>query len=202
MNPYTLTLLRHGDIDHQGRLVGSSDLPLNEVGRMAMAASWQRIVRHAPVTSMATSPLQRCREFAVQQALASGVPLHVAPLLAECDFGSWEQRPLADIAAETPDWQTLLARGLLTPEGGERFDAFRTRVLAGFAGWMREARGSHRVLVSHGGVINVLLAELLGTDFNVARLMAVQRGGFVQLSILDGHPAYLLRLETPEPLNP
>ncbi|MEQ6291307.1 histidine phosphatase family protein [Vogesella sp. GCM10023246] len=202
MNPYTLTLLRHGDIDHHGRLIGSSDLPLNDAGRAAMAASWQRIVRHAPVTCIATSPLQRCREFAVQQALACGVPLHVAPLLAECDFGSWEQRPLAEIAATTPDWQTLLARGLLTPEGGERFDAFRTRVLAGFSAWQQQARGSHRVLVSHGGVINVLLAELLGTDFNVARLMAVQRGGFVQLSILDGHPAYLLRLETPDLSTP
>lgn len=195
MNPYTLTLLRHGDIDHQGRLIGHTDLPLTERGAADMAASWQLIQRHAPVTSMATSPLMRCREFAVQQALASGVPLHVAPLLGECHFGAWENQPLADIAATTPDWQTLLARGLLTPEGGESFDAFRTRVLTGFAGWMQQARGSHRVLVSHGGVINVLLAELLGTDFNVARLMAVPRGGFAQLSILDGHPAYLTRLQ-------
>lgn len=199
MNPYTLTLLRHGDIDHQGRLIGHTDLPLTERGRADMAASWQRIVQLAPVTCMATSPLQRCREFAVQQALASRVPLHVAPGLTECHFGSWENRPLADISATTPDWQTLLARGLLTPEGGEGFDAFRTRVLTGFAEWMQQARGSHRVLVSHGGVINVLLAELLGTEFNVARLMAVQRGGFAQLSILDGHPAYLTRLESPPP---
>ena len=71
MNPYTLTLLRHGDIDHQGRLIGHTDLPLTERGRTDMAASWQRIVQLAPVTCMATSPLQRCREFAVQQALAS-----------------------------------------------------------------------------------------------------------------------------------
>ena len=142
-----------------------------------MAASWQRIVQLAPVSCMASSPLLRCREFAVQQALASRVPLHVAPALAECHFGTWENRPLADISATTPDWQTLLARGLLTPEGGESFDTFRTRVLTGFTEWMQQARGSHRVLVSHGGVINVLLAELLGTEFNVARLMAVQRGG-------------------------
>ena len=198
MNPYTLTLLRHGDIDHQGRLIGHTDLALTARGLADMQASWQRITRHAPVTSMATSPLQRCREFAVQQALGCGVPLQVVNKLAECHFGSWENRPLSDIAATTPDWQTLLARGLLTPEGGESFDLFRTRVLAGFTDWMQQARGSHRVLVSHGGVINVLLAELLGTEFNVARLMAVQRGGFAQLSILDGHPAYLTRLETPE----
>ena len=55
----------------------------------------------------------------------------------------------------------------------------------------------HRVLVTHGGVITTLLAELLGTDFSVAKLMTVQRGGFAQLSILEGHPAYLMRLEAP-----
>ncbi|VEB40278.1 Uncharacterised protein [Chromobacterium violaceum] len=61
---------------------------------------------------------------------------------------------------------------------------------------MTEARGSHRLLVTHGGVITVLMAELLGTEFAVAKLMTVQRGGFVQLSMLEGHPAYLLRLES------
>lgn len=197
MNPYTLTLLRHGQIDHQGRLVGRSDLPLTAQGLVDMQQSWQKLTALAPVTSMASSPLLRCREFAVKQALQCRVPLHVSPALAECDFGSWEGRALAEINAETPDWSLLMMRGLLMPEGGESFELFRTRVLAGFADWLREARGSHRVLVSHGGVISVLLAELLGIEFSAARLMAVQRGGFAQLSILDGHPAYLTRLESP-----
>ncbi|MBP7580071.1 MAG: histidine phosphatase family protein, partial [Vogesella sp.] len=60
MNPYTLTLLRHGDIDHQGRLIGHTDLPLTAQGQADMAASWQRIVQLAPVSCMATSPLLRC----------------------------------------------------------------------------------------------------------------------------------------------
>ncbi|BAK78664.1 phosphoglycerate mutase [Pseudogulbenkiania sp. NH8B] len=197
MNPYTLTLLRHGDIDHEGRLVGRLDLALNERGRRQLAASWQRVNALAPVTAIASSPLKRCREFAVQQALAGGVPLKLDERLAECDFGTWDGMALAELAARHPDWSQRLAEGSLDAPGGEDFDTFRTRVLAGFAGWMSEARGSHRVLVSHGGVITVLLAELLGTGFNVARLLTVQRGGFAQLSILDGHPAYLLRLEPP-----
>jgi broad specificity phosphatase PhoE len=69
MNPYTLTLLRHGEIDHDGRLIGRTDLPLNDLGCEQMSRSWQRLNQLAPVTSMATSPLQRCREFAVHQAL-------------------------------------------------------------------------------------------------------------------------------------
>lgn len=197
MNPYSLTLLRHGDIDHNGCLIGQTDIPVNEYGHQQMAHSWQRLNDLAPVTAMATSPLSRCREFAVQQALACSLPLHVDARLAECDFGSWEGKSQAELSQQHPDWGSQLASGLLTPPGGESFDVFRTRVLVGLTEWMKVAKGSHRLLVSHGGVITVILAELLGTDFSVAKLMTVQRGGFAQLSILEGHPAYLLRLEAP-----
>ncbi|OWY38312.1 histidine phosphatase family protein [Xenophilus sp. AP218F] len=196
MNPYTLTLLRHGDIDHAGRLIGLTDLPLTERGQAQLARSWQRVCELAPVTAMASSPLLRCREFAVQHALHGSLTLQVDPRFAEIDFGDWDGQPKAELEAAHPDWREQLARGELTPPGGESYEQFRTRVLAGLADWMTVARGSHRLLVTHGGVITVLLAELLGANFSVAKLMTVQRGGFVQLSMLEGHPAYLLRLES------
>ncbi|AUH53306.1 histidine phosphatase family protein [Chromobacterium sp. ATCC 53434] len=196
MNPYTLTLLRHGDIEHDGRLIGLTDLPLTELGHQQLARSWQRISNLAPVTSIASSPLQRCREFAVKQALSGSLTLKVDPRFAEMDFGHWDGQPLAELEQTHPGWGGELAEGRLSPPGGESFEQFRTRVLAGLADWMTEARGSHRLLVTHGGVITVLMAELFGTEFAVAKLMTVQRGGFVQLSMLEGHPPYLLRLES------
>ncbi|MEN2426820.1 histidine phosphatase family protein [Chromobacterium vaccinii] len=196
MNPYTLTLLRHGDIDHDGRLIGLTDLPLTELGHQQLEHSWKRISNLAPVTCIATSPLQRCREFSVRQALSGSLTLKVDPRFAEMDFGGWDGQPVADLEQAHPGWGDALAAGRLSPPGGETFEQFRTRVLAGLADWMTEARGSHRLLVTHGGVITVLMAELLGTEFAVAKLMTVQRGGFVQLSMLEGHPAYLLRLES------
>ncbi|OHX12386.1 phosphoglycerate mutase [Chromobacterium sphagni] len=196
MNPYTLTLLRHGEIDHDGRLIGLTDLPLTEHGQQQLARSWQRISSLAPVTAIASSPLQRCREFAVRQALSGSLALKVDPRFAEIDFGDWDGQPLAELEHQHPDWRQQLADGGFTPPGGESYEQFRTRVLAGLSEWMTTARGSHRLLVTHGGVITVLMAELLGTNFSVAKLMTVQRGGFVQLSMLEDHPAYLLRLES------
>jgi broad specificity phosphatase PhoE len=202
MNPFTLTLLRHGEIDHGGRLIGGrSDLPLTEHGQIQLAASWDKLTV-SPVTAMATSPLARCRAFAVEQALRCAVTLKVDERFAECDFGLWDGELLAALQANKPDWQQQLEAGTLTPPDGESFDVFRTRVLAGFTKWIEESRGSHRVLVSHGGVIAVLLAELLGAEFSVARLINVPRGGFAQLSILEGHPAYLTRLEGPPGEDP
>jgi broad specificity phosphatase PhoE len=197
MNPYTLTLLRHGEIDHQGRLVGRLDLGLTERGARQMASSWQRINGLAPVTALATSPLLRCREFAVRQALTSAVVLKVDERFSEMDFGDWDGGELDALNRAHPDWRTRLATGSLNPPGGESFDEFRTRTLAGFSEWISSARGSHRVLVTHGGVITALLAELLGITFAAAQLMTVQRGGFAQLSMLEGHPAYLMHLEAP-----
>lgn len=197
MNPYTLTLLRHGDIEHDGRLIGLTDLPLTERGQRQLAASWGRLSSLAPVTAIASSPLQRCREFAVKHALDGSLTLKVDPRFAEMDFGDWDGQPVAALEQTHPGWGGALAEGRLSPPGGESFEQFRTRVLGGLAEWMTEARGSHRLLVTHGGVITVLMAELLGTEFSVAKLMTVQRGGFAQLSMLEGHPAYLLRLESP-----
>ncbi|KZE33233.1 histidine phosphatase family protein [Crenobacter luteus] len=197
MNPYTLTLLRHGEIDHDGRLIGRTDLPLNEQGWAQLRDSWRAIVDTAPVTALATSPLARCRAFALEQALAAGLALKVDVRFAECDFGDWDGAMVDALSASTPDWNARLVAGALDAPGGETLEQFRTRVLEGLAQWMAEARGSHRVLVAHAGVIAVVLAELLDTSFTSARLIAVPRGGFVQLSMLDGHPAYLTRLAGP-----
>ncbi|WP_235445633.1 histidine phosphatase family protein [Gulbenkiania mobilis] len=197
MHPYTLTLLRHGEIDHGGTLVGRRDLPLTDTGLLQMQESWQQLTRIAPVTAMATSPLARCRTFSVAQAVTAAVPLVVEERFAELDFGPWDGCPLSKLAEEAPDWSRRLAEGTLTVTGAETVEAFRTRVLAGFTAWMCSARGSHRVLVTHGGVIGVLLAELLDLSLESARLINVPRGGYAQLSILSGHPAYLTRLEGP-----
>ncbi|VEB40279.1 Phosphoglyceromutase [Chromobacterium violaceum] len=106
MNPYTLTLLRHGDIDHDGRLIGLTDLPLTELGQQQLEHSWKRISNLAPVTCIATSPLQRCREFAVKQALSGSLTLKVDPRFAEMDFGGWDGQPVADLEQAHPGWAT------------------------------------------------------------------------------------------------
>ncbi|BEV72848.1 histidine phosphatase family protein [Paludibacterium sp. THUN1379] len=197
MNPYTLTLLRHGDIDHQNLLTGQREAALTEAGSAMMDRSWQQIAALAPVSCMATSPLNRCREFAVRRALAASVPLKVDERFSEQDLGEWEGVPLSVLGELTPNWEAQWRQGELTPPGGESPEAFHTRVLSGFSAWIAASRGCHRVLVTHAPVITILLAELLEMERSVARLITVQPGGFVQLSILQDHPAYLMRLDAP-----
>ncbi|MCL6264204.1 histidine phosphatase family protein [Craterilacuibacter sp. RT1T] len=197
MSAYTLTLLRHGEIDHAGRLIGRTDLALTAQGWQQLHASWASLSRSAPVTALASSPLQRCHGFALESASACALPLYVAPGFAELDFGDWDGQPSARLEAQLPGWGLRLAAGELCPPGGEDYAGFRLRILAALAQWNTQATGNHRVLITHGGVITLLLAELLGLPFSAARLISVPRGGFAQLSLLAGHPAYLTRLESP-----
>lgn len=197
MNPYTLTLLRHGDIDQQNLLTGQHETPLSEAGNAMMDRSWQQIAALAPVSCMATSPLNHCREFAVRRALAASIPLKVDERFSEQDMGAWEGVPLSVLSEQAPNWETQWRQGELSPPGGESPEAFHTRVLSGYSAWIAASRGCHRVLVTHAPVITILLAELLEMDRSVARLITVQPGGFVQLSILHDHPAYLMRLDAP-----
>jgi broad specificity phosphatase PhoE len=198
MNPYTLTLLRHGEIDHQGCLTGQREAVLTQAGGLVMESSWRRLQALASVSTMATSPLLRCREFAVRHALEISVPLKVDPRFSEFDFGLWDGEPLEALNRQQPEWKKQLRAGQIRLPEGESQEVFHTRVLTGFSEWIASTRGSHRLLVTHGAVITILLAELLGMDTAVARLMTVQAGGFIQLSILEDHPAYLMHLELPQ----
>jgi alpha-ribazole phosphatase len=197
MNPYTLTLLRHGKIDHQGSLVGQHECALTDSGQAVMERSWKQIVALAPVSTMATSPLQRCREFAVRHALATSVPLKVDQRFSDCDFGSWQGMSQDKLSQQHPGWEKTWQSGALDIPQAETAAVFQTRVLTGFSEWIASTHGSHRLLVTHARVITSLLGELLDMSPSAARLITVQPGGFVQLSILEDHPAYLMHLEAP-----
>lgn len=81
--------------------------------------------------------------------------------IAECDFGSWAGRSLADVNAEAPE---AVAAWMLDPDaaphGGESLVAFSARI----ARWLDEqAAGEGRVAaVTHGEVIKAAVVHALG----------------------------------------
>lgn len=100
-----------------------------------------------------SSPLRRCRDLA--QGLQA--PPAIDERLAEMDFGAWEGRPWDDIPRRELDaWAADVAG--YAPPGGESPRALQQRALAFVAGLaVPEA-----VLVTHAGVIRVLLAHWQG----------------------------------------
>jgi len=100
-----------------------------------------------------TSPLRRCRELA---ELLQPHPA-IDDRLSEMDFGLWEGRPWDAIPrAELDAWATDV--GGYAPPGGESPLALQRRALAFVAG----LDAPQSVIVTHAGVIRVLLAHWRG----------------------------------------
>lgn len=145
-------LIRHPkpDID-AGICYGRSDLGLTEDPMLRAAALRPLLPDDASVWS---SPLRRC--------LALAQALHAAPViderLLEMNFGHWEMRRWEEIPrAEIDAWAADPVG--YTPPGGESPGAMRIRVAA----VLRELPDA-AVVVAHGGVLRVAVAELVGVE--------------------------------------
>lgn len=193
---FTLTLWRHGDIESHGRLIGATDAPLTDRGWRQTHTAWSSISADQPVSALASSPRLRCLEPALQFAEAADLALTVEDGLSEMHFGQWENQLLTALALPS-DWSQQVAAGTLVIPEGESVAAFSQRVGVAFRVWLENSTGAHRVLLTHGGVIAVILAMCLGISLEAAQRISVARGGFVQLAMWPPRLAYLTRLVEP-----
>lgn len=192
MLPFTashrLFLVRHGETDwnREGRLQGSQDIPLNELGREQAAEAAGRLrdlVSGYAGLDFVASPMHRARETMEILRHQLGLPpkaYRVDDRLRELTFGSWEgftwreirksARELA-LARERDKW------GFVPPEGESyRMLAERIRpVLEGFKG--------ETVMVSHGGVARAVLALVGAVAPTEAAMVDIWQG---KILMVDG----------------
>ncbi|GAB6857789.1 histidine phosphatase family protein [Microbacterium xylanilyticum] len=158
-----ITLVRHGQTDWnlEGRIQGSTDIPLNDTGR-AQARDAARRLAGTPFDHVYASPLSRARETAEIIASELGLP---APLITvgmrEHEFGD----------AEGMLWDQYVERFRARREdvpGAETVEALTARALASLdrialAARRRSAPRVESVLIcTHGGVIRALLEHVSG----------------------------------------
>ena len=177
-----LELLRHGETELGGGLRGSLDDALTETGwaqlRAAVAdgSRWDRLI---------SSPLQRCARFAEELAAQHGVPLSLEPDLQELHFGAWEGRSTAELMQTSAEdlgrfWSDPYA---FTPPEGETLLAFEARILAALQRLQARHAGERLLLVTHGGVIRLLLVRARGLPRNDLLQVAVGHAERYQLCL-------------------
>jgi len=166
----TIELLRHGTLVGDDTFRGITDDALSDNGWEQMVAAlddkneWDIIV---------TSPLSCCREFAEVIAQEEEIDLEINEQLKEIDFGEWEDHTLEELMKHDADllnawWQSPTQ---ITPPKGEDFYDFRARVLKSFKALLEEYQGKRILIVTHSGVIRVILMSILGMqDTNLFRL--------------------------------
>jgi len=169
-SPTIIELLRHGELEGDDTFRGSTDDALTDGGWQQMVAAldnkneWDIII---------TSPLSSCREFAEVIAQEEEIDLEINKQFKEIDFGEWEDKTPNEIMKEDGDllkawWQSPTQ---ITPPNGEDFYDFSARVLKAYKELLQEYQGKRILLVTHSGVIRILLMKILGMqDENLFRL--------------------------------
>ncbi|WP_017734643.1 alpha-ribazole phosphatase family protein [Pseudomonas sp. CBZ-4] len=177
-----LDLLRHGETELGGGLRGSLDDALTAKGWAQMRAAvvaqglWDRVV---------SSPLQRCARFADELGTQLAVPVSLEKDLQELHFGAWEGQSAAALMETDAE-----ALGLFwadpysfTPPQGEAVSDFSDRVLGAVARLHQAYAGERVLLVSHGGVMRLLLARARGLPREQLLNVEVGHGALFSLHV-------------------
>lgn len=163
--PGTIYLLRHGAIQSPGegrRYIGWQDLALNDGGRR-QARAWSDYFSCMALDGIYCSDLIRCLETARIIAARCSLEPQALPELREISLGQWEGRRFDAVRAADPHEFQRRGEQIADhrPPGGESFNDLQHRVWPVFT---ELASGALQavVLVTHAGVIRVLLCRLLG----------------------------------------
>ncbi|UZE16618.1 alpha-ribazole phosphatase family protein [Pseudomonas sp. B21-054] len=180
-----LDLLRHGETELGGGLRGSLDDALTAKGWEQMHAA---VMKGGPWDRLVSSPLQRCARFAEQLGARLGVPVHLDKDLQELHFGAWEGRSAAalmetDAEALGRFWADPYR---FTPPDGEPVLEFSGRVLTAVERLHTAYAGQRVLLVSHGGVMRLLLAQARGLPREQLLNVEVGHGALFSLRVASG----------------
>ena len=138
-----------------------ADPDLSEEGRAQVARLPDALARF-PITRVISSPQRRAVQTAEPVAVSRGLDIEIDDRFAEYDRELPVYIPIEQIRAENPQEWARMANGHLPSTVDE--GAFRERVQAAVDNVVATAGHEDTVAVfSHGGVINVVLHEILGT---------------------------------------
>jgi probable phosphomutase (TIGR03848 family) len=174
---------------------------LDERGRAQATAAADRIAA-LPITTVVTSPLERCLETAeaVLMALRSAgrePELKIDQRIVECGYGDWTGRPLKELAKE-PTWKVVQAQPSAARfPNGEGLAEVAARAVAAIREW-DAALGPDAVWVacSHGDVIKAILADALGLHLDSFQRIVVDPCSVSVVRYTDTRPFVLRTNDT------
>lgn len=179
-----IDLLRHGETQTPGRLLGRSDPALSEAGwrqveRQTANRTWDLIV---------ASPRQRTRAAAERLAADRHLAVRVDEGWAELDFGDWDGRLLAELRADPSTAAALDAFYAVAdaegPPGGESWAALKTRVQPAVQRLAADAAAKRVLVITHAGPMRAALAIACGLPF--ANLWAFKIDPGTRLTLAAG----------------
>ena len=184
-----LLFIRHGETDwnRQQRFQGQIDVPLNATGQ----AQAQRLAARLAAErydAFFTSDLARARETAAPLAAVWRTEPVAMTGLREQSFGVLEGLDVPTIKERHADlWQRWLEhRADYALPRGESLRQFHTRVMTAVRDIAADAPGRRLVVVTHGGVLDMLWRSAKGLPLDGLRECEIPNTGLNRLRWLDG----------------
>ena len=184
-----LLFIRHGETDWNRlqRFQGHVDIPLNDNGRAQAERLAARLAaeRHDALFS---SDLQRARQTAAPLATVWGRDDGVLPGFREQNFGLLEGLDAPTIQTRHPAlWQGWLQQDAdFAAPGGESQRQFHARVMNTLRELVTERTGQRVVVVTHGGVLDMLWRSAHGLPLAGLRQCHIPNTGINRLRWADG----------------
>lgn len=168
-----LTLVRHGETDwnRDGRIQGSTDIPLNDTGRQQArdaGRALREVIDADAATVVASSDLLRAAETAdlIAAELGADEPRRYRGL-RERAYGDAEGMTAVDFRTRWGDWHTAEV------PGAETWDDLRGRALETLRRVVQDARRTTSpaapalVVVAHGALIREVIRHATGGELPV-----------------------------------
>jgi len=185
-------IIRHGEPETgaQGRCYGRLDVGLSLEGRKQLERVADNL-RSEPLAAIYTSPLRRTVESATILGRHHSCGVEILAGAREIDFGDFEGLSYDEIAQTYPeiyrDWMEKPTETQFP--NGESFEHMRTRV-AQTAEFLRSRHARQSVvLVTHGGVARIILAEALElSSTNIFRI-AQRYAAINRIRYMNAYPS-------------
>jgi broad specificity phosphatase PhoE len=158
--------VRHGvtDWNREGRFQGRTHVPLNDEG-ISQAQSAARRLQGTPFDFIVSSPLIRAAETAKVIAAISSRPITLDADLIECDFGSFEGRPIAEVMTEH-GITAKEALATILPSDAEPWASVAERSLRCVSNWLGRHPQAGILFVSHDAVMQSMSEALCNGWFD------------------------------------
>lgn len=184
-----ILLVRHGqtDLNREPRFQGQIDAPLNPLGELQARRLAERLARER-LDRIVCSDLTRTRQTAEPSAQRLG--LHADPMspFREQAFGVFEGLAFPEVIERYPqEWTAWLRHDAdYAPPGGESTRAFHARVMAALLGLASAAPGATVVVVTHGGVLDMVWRTARGLPLSGPRNCPIPNAGVNRVRVDGG----------------
>jgi len=161
--------LRHGQTNAnvEKRYCGQTDVALNHKG-LADAGSIAKMLKNISIDTIVSSDLKRTIQTADLINEYHNLKIELAPEFREINFGKFENLTFKEIGELYPKEKEKMIKEKINYNfiEGESLTKLYNRVIKAFYKLIKDKPEDNILIVSHGGVIGMILTEILSGDIN------------------------------------